>query len=185
LFDGLTCPYEHRGAVKKALHLLKFQRRRALARPLGERLAAVFVPQPGEAIVPVPLHAARQRERGFNQAELLARLLPGPVHPEYLRRTHATAHQYQQSDAVRLANVLRAFEAGPVKGQRIVLVDDIMTTGATLNACAETLRAAGALTVRAVTNPKDLDEPPEPTSCSSRPRPCRPRRPCRSCGSQS
>ena len=106
------------------------------------------------AVVPVPLHLARRHERGFNQATDLARHLGLPV-VHALRRTRATAVQASLPAARRHGNVRGAFESTRVgrtlRGFIIVLVDDVSTTGATLEACARTLKDAGVKEVRAVT----------------------------------
>jgi competence protein ComFC len=106
-------------------------------------------------IVPVPLHPTKQREREFNQAERLAARLASalgvPLHPRLLRRVHFTPSQTRLSRADRAANVRRAFTLQPGQelraGARIIVVDDVLTTGATTNACAAVLRAAGAAEV--------------------------------------
>lgn len=106
-----------------------------------------------DAIVPVPLHPARYRSRGFNQAHELAKHLDLPL-LHALVRHRRTAVQADLAAARREANVRRAFAVTPgavVDGLTIVLVDDVSTTGATLNACAAPLLAAGAKEVRALT----------------------------------
>jgi ComF family protein len=110
-----------------------------------------------DAIVPVPLHRSRHRERGYNQAELLARelgkLISLPVEPALLK-ARATRPQVGLTAEERATNVRGAFESPgdlPIAGRRFVLVDDVLTTGATLSACAEALSAAGAHWVGAVT----------------------------------
>ena len=106
-----------------------------------------------DAVVPVPLHASRERPRGFNQARELARHL-GPPILDALVRVRRTSAQADLPKTKRDANVRGAFAMKPgtnVKGLVLVLVDDVSTTGATLNACAEPLLAAGASEVRALT----------------------------------
>lgn len=106
-----------------------------------------------DAVIPVPLHASRERSRGFNQARELARHLGVPV-LDALVRTRKTSAQADLPKTKRDANVRGAFgvKAGvDVAGLVLVLVDDVSTTGATLNACAEPLLAAGAAEVRALT----------------------------------
>jgi len=121
----------------------------------------------GEAavLVPVPLHSTRERERGFNQAELLARglsamlarsrnTLAPRVEPRALRRTRATPPQTGLSLSARRENVRGVFavsDPARVRDLVIVLVDDVMTTGATLSACASALKGAGAAAVLALT----------------------------------
>lgn len=103
--------------------------------------------------VPVPLHRRRRRARGFNQAEELARHL-GLEWKNVLRRTRATSSQTDLPAARRHANVRNAFSVKRghlVDGLTVLLVDDVSTTGATLNACAVALRGAGARDVRALT----------------------------------
>ena len=102
-------------------------------------------------VVPVPLHPAKQREREFNQAERLAKPLSQatqiPLTRQLLRRIAPTQTQTRLTRAERLANVRKAFVFSgkhPLQGERIVLVDDVFTTGATTGACARILRAAGS-----------------------------------------
>ncbi|NDH54884.1 MAG: ComF family protein, partial [Betaproteobacteria bacterium] len=102
-------------------------------------------------LVPVPLHPLKQRDREFNQAEILARYLSAasgiPLHPGLIRRVAATATQTRLTRPQRAANVRGAFALRPgvtLSGERLVLVDDVFTTGATTSACARALRAAGA-----------------------------------------
>jgi ComF family protein len=114
------------------------------------------VPADVDALVPVPLAPARERERGFNQAALvadeLARALGRPVRRRWLRRARPTRPQSDLSAAERWANVRNAFQAAPaVAGHHVLVVDDVLTTGATAAECARALRAAGARAVSVVT----------------------------------
>jgi ComF family protein len=138
--------------VREAIHGLKFGGRRSLARPLGdlvgEQCADVLADRP-DALVPVPLARARERERGFNQAglvaERLAERLGLRVRPRWLVRLRVTAPQSDLVAVERRANVAGAFAAAPVvAGRHVVVVDDVITTGATVGECARALRAAGA-----------------------------------------
>jgi ComF family protein len=142
------------GPLRQAIHALKYGHVRALAQPLGSRMSVGWPawPVPPDLILPVPLHSRRQRERGYNQSALLAEVvgkdLSLPVHAGLLRRSRATRPQVGLDAVARRANVAGAFTCrGNVVGRRIVLVDDVCTTGATLEACAEALRAAGAAEV--------------------------------------
>jgi ComF family protein len=144
------------GALRAILHALKYEGRRSLARPLGRlmRTRGADMLDGADYLVPVPLHAARRRERGFNQAADLARHVGGPVLAG-LRRTAATLPQTSLPAAQRHRNVRNAFaltRAGrAVAGRTVVLIDDVSTTGATLAACADVLKDAGAREVRALT----------------------------------
>lgn len=146
-------PYEKPlGEVVKAL---KFRGYRHFARPLAEYLAEVLrrrdFAQEIDIIVPVPIHWRRKFSRGFNQSELIARylgtLLDIPVDRRSLRRTRNTKPQTKLSGAERLQNLKGAFKVRrprAVEGKRILLLDDVMTTGGTMTECARELRRAGA-----------------------------------------
>lgn len=144
------------GPLRAVLHALKYEGRRSLARPVGalmrSRCAAMI--DGTAAVVPVPLHWTRQRSRGFNQAVDLARQLGPPV-CHALRRVRATATQTTLPAAQRHRNVRRAFaptrRVRSLAGTVVVLVDDVSTTGATLDACAGVLKDAGIREVRAIT----------------------------------
>jgi ComF family protein len=147
--------------TRRALHALKYAGERRLAGPLGAAVAARWrvAGAGGDLLVPVPVHAARRRERGYDQAELIAaaasEALGMPWRPA-LVRIRATAAQYQLDRRHRARNVHDAFAvrpgARPVIADRwVVLVDDVITTGATLVGCADALLAAGASAVSAVT----------------------------------
>ena len=143
------------GPLQNALHHLKYRRDVILADTLARRLAQAWEPagMPGDLVVPVPLSAQRLRERGYNQAGLLARgfaELSGLAYaPAALRKARHTASQVGLSAEARLANVRQAFQAQApaVAGRAVILVDDVCTTGATLIAGAEALVAAGARSV--------------------------------------
>lgn len=146
-------PYE--GSLRAIVQAFKYQSRPTLARHLARRMtqAGGDVLRDADAAVPVPLHRGRERARGFNQARELARHLDLPL-VDALRRTRRTAPQADLPAARRHVNVRGAFEmkrGAVVDGLIVVLVDDVSTTGATLQACAVPLLAAGAREVRALT----------------------------------
>jgi ComF family protein len=147
---------EYAGTLRDVVHALKYGGRRSLAAPLAammrERASALI--EGAACAVPVPLHRSRLRARGFNQSADLARHLGLPV-LHALRRVRATATQAELPAAQRHRNVRGAFAATraarALAGCAVLLVDDVSTTGATLDACARALKAAGVAEVRAVT----------------------------------
>ena len=151
-----------------AIHHFKYEGLFALAEPLAALMTAEWPawPVPHDVIVPIPLHAARERERGYNQSALLARHLSGqlglPFEPEIVSRIRFTPPQTGLSRRERLANVGGAFRADRlrVRDRRVLLVDDVCTTGATLAAAAEALHHAGAASVSAycLARPAAIDE---------------------------
>lgn len=156
-FVRLTACFVHGGAVADAIHRLKYRGRREVARPLGGLLATVarLDRDAVDGIVPIPLHRSRLRERGFDQAALLARALSRqlglPLLVGLLRRTRDTAHQVGLDRAGRRRNVAGAFRASPrAVGRRLLLVDDVVTTCATAREASRALLDAGAREVRVV-----------------------------------
>jgi len=148
------------GGLREAVHALKFGGRLGLAHPLGALMAGVASADPVlrdvQAIVPVPLHPRRLRQRGFNQAEALARvvgrLLGVRVASGVLRRMRHTPPQTELSAAERAANILGAFTvAGSTVWERALLVDDVMSTGSTASECARVLKQAGVGDVAVLT----------------------------------
>ncbi len=158
------------GVVRRALHELKYGGETRLAVPLGQAIARRWsrVTAGGDVLIPVPVHADRARRRGYDQAELLARAAAAELGlpcATILERARATIAQFDLDRATRATNVHGAFRlrprvrgggaddaaAHPLAGRWIVLVDDVVTTGATLSACAAPLLAAGAIGVSAVT----------------------------------
>src|SRR5262249_60806067 len=155
VWDYARAAARYEGPLRDALHAFKFEKRRALARPLadlvleqcGDDLAADV-----DALVPVPLGQARERERGFNQARLIAERLAASldrhVEPGWLTRVRPTASQSDLGAEERRANVRGAFAAtANVAGRHVVVVDDVLTTGATAAECCRALRQAGARAV--------------------------------------
>jgi ComF family protein len=154
----------YRDGMREAIHGLKYGRP-VLATPLGRLLAeagAAALPAPpadwAEGLVPVPLHPTRLAERGFNQAELLtgpcAARWRVPLLGRALIRVRPTPPQTDLDAAARRANVRDAFRVlrpTEVRGRRLLLIDDVLTTGATVTAAARVLRAAGATAVGVLT----------------------------------
>jgi len=143
------------GVVRDAIHRYKYQRALWHEPFLAGLLAAQAVPEllceRWDWLVPIPLHPVREREREFNQAERLAKRLSAasgiPLNVRMLRRVEPTETQTRLTRRERAANMRRAFalrSGVSVCGQRIVLIDDVLTTGATASACAQVLRAGGA-----------------------------------------
>jgi ComF family protein len=145
------------GAAASIVHALKYDGWEDVAAGMAERMARVGWPEDvtleRTALVPVPLSAARQRERGYNQSELLADALGArlrlPVWRECLTRSRSTQSQTRLTPGERLANVAGAFRAADraraqLVGAHVILVDDVVTTAATLNACAAALMGGGA-----------------------------------------
>lgn len=149
------------GTVRRALHALKYSGERRLAQPLGEAVGERWrrAGAGGDLLVPVPVHAARRRERGYDQAELIAAAAAATLRVTWvgaLERTRATTAQYHLDRRHRAANVADAFAVRPearavVRDRWVVLVDDVVTTGSTLCAAGEALLASGALAVSAIT----------------------------------
>ncbi len=157
--------YVFEGAIRHAVHRLKYENKTALARPLAALMhdylrqsSTRFVPvEELTHIVAVPLHARRQRSRGYNQSELLARELSQLVDVPFaqlLVRTRWTTPQVELSRSGRAENVKGAFalkENISLKGATILLIDDVYTTGATMGECARVLKNGGAQNVYALT----------------------------------
>jgi ComF family protein len=149
----------HAGAARELVHALKFKGALAAARPLGHLVAAaarqLALPE-GVVVCPVPLHWTKRRRRGFNQAAEIARVAARELGlrctPRLLRRARPGVGAVHRSVRGRAREVRGAFRADPaVRGAALLLVDDVMTTGATLGACARALARRGARAVWAVT----------------------------------
>lgn len=154
----------YEGSLRAIVHALKYHRRVSIARPLGALMRQHGAPvlQGADLCVPVPLHPFRMWRRGFNQAAELARHLGLPVVPALRRRRH-TRSQTDLPAVKRRANVRGAFAPGrraDVRGAIVVLVDDVSTTGATLDACARVLLGEGAAEVRALTAARAVSQRP-------------------------
>lgn len=155
--DGMAAATAFAKPVRECIHALKYEGQRPYARFLADlaRPALTTLPKP-DAIVPVPLFPKRERGRGFNQSALIARHLADdglPVMMRWLARTRDTPPQVGQDREARHANMADAFvctDPAAIHGRRVLLVDDVATTGATLDACARALREAGAASVHAL-----------------------------------
>lgn len=162
-FDSMTSAFVYTGVARTAVHRLKFGGLRALAPLMAPAMAGtVRYGSPAEVVVPVPLHRSRLKERGYNQAQLLADrvavALGVPLDTRLLSRVRQAGTQVDAGSAtVRQANVRGAFEATrQALGLRVLLVDDVTTTGSTLDAAAGALKEAGAAAVHCVTFAKEL-----------------------------
>ena len=154
-FDAAYSFGAYEGVLRELIHLYKYGRVRSLARPLSALLArALPRDEAFDAAVPVPLYWRRRLQRGFNQAELLARGLSKRTGIPVVRglgRVRPTPAQAGLATSARRQNVARAFRARNVRGMRILLIDDVMTTGATAASCALALKQAGARRVALLT----------------------------------
>jgi len=151
--------------MRQAIHQLKYHNLKAISSCLAELLADYLQlsPLPGEAIVPVPLHPRRLKERGYNQSDLLARelgkLINLPVNQDSLIRIREARPQVKASNVKeRRRNVANAFicQDEKVGGKQIILVDDVCTSGATLESCALALKNKGAITVWGLTLAREV-----------------------------
>jgi len=160
-FDAVYCYGAYEGALRELIHLYKYGRVRTLARPLSDFLVAALPrDEQCDAVTPVPLHWRRRWQRGFNQSELLAREIGrrcGIPVARVLKRIRPTLVQAGLSNTGRRKNVSRAFECSGsrpiphIHGKRVLLIDDVMTTGSTAAACATALKRGGASKVTLLT----------------------------------
>jgi len=159
-YDYARSAAVYEGALREALHAFKFSGKRALARPLGDlavEQCVASLPDGIDAAIAVPLARERERERGFNQAALIAEPLSAhmsvPARP-LLERVRYTTTQTAFDRAERMENLHNAFRLRKkmnVRELRVLLIDDVLTTGATLSECARVLKQAGASEVHAAT----------------------------------
>lgn len=163
--DGIRACSRFEGAIRQAVHRLKYNGQRTLAEPLGLFLARTASQMPAvDAVVPVPLHPSRERLRGYNQSALLARVLArhlGVPVVAATRRVRQTRDQIGLDRHQRRENVKGAFactNSAVAAGRSLLLVDDVCTTGSTMLACAEPLRRAGATGVWGLVVARQDDE---------------------------
>ena len=153
-FDRVFVGWAYSSEIEELVHRVKYQRgvklARTLGRMVGEALAPVFRGWEEVILIPVPLHKTRLRERGYNQSDLLCRgvmdVIPAEIRTDVLVRSKYTATQTKLNAEEREKNVGDAFAVRRfrgLEGRRVIVVDDVSTTGATLNSCARCLRAAG------------------------------------------
>lgn len=158
-FDGIASTGLHSGKLQQAVQALKYHDTPALSEPLGHRLRTALetLDWTPDLVAPVPIHAERLRQRGYNQAGLLAESLARQsglnYEPYALLRQRYTRSQVGLNRADRLVNVTDAFRADPeqVSGRGLLIVDDVYTTGATLSVCAQAALDAGATSVYGLT----------------------------------
>jgi ComF family protein len=161
-FDAAVAAYRGRGIVREVIHEFKYGRRIHLRHLVARWLRSALdderlLGRCFDVIIPVPLHPTRQRERGFNQATLLAELLSAQTSircKPLLERTRYTTTQTALDRSERMENLHNAFRLrknADVRGLRVLLIDDVLTTGSTLNECARVLKRAGAFSAHAAT----------------------------------
>ncbi len=161
-FDAAVAAYRSRGIVRQIVHTFKYGRQIYLRHLVARWLYAALDDERlrdrrFDIIIPVPLHPTRQRERGFNQASLLAELLSAEISIQSkpaLERIRYTTTQTALDRAERMENLHNAFRLRKntsVQGLRVLLIDDVLTTGSTLSECARVLKHAGAISVHAAT----------------------------------
>jgi ComF family protein len=163
--DGIRALFKFEGAVRQAIHELKYNNLRAIAPLLGKWLGDYLIanPLPAEVLVPVPLHSKRLRERGYNQSRLLARELANisglPLVDDCLMRiTYGTPQARTHNVAERRGNVADAFSCRDrrLEDRQVLIIDDVSTSGATLDACARALKSAGASSVWGLVLAKEI-----------------------------
>jgi ComF family protein len=163
--DGIRSPFRFEGVIRQAVYQLKYRNLRALAPMLAVLLGNYInkYPVPGEILVPVPLHKIRVRERGYNQSYLMAKELGKfcglPVDDKCLIRAKYSLPQARTTNVdERRNNVSGAFicRDGRLTGRKVILIDDVSTSGATLNACAAALKGVGAESVWGLTLAREI-----------------------------
>lgn len=163
-YDGGRSAFHYVSPLREVIHAFKYGGRPALARQLADRVLAHVGPESGSTLVPVPSHASRIRERGFNPADELSRAIAastGLTIHRALRKKRKTRAQAELGARARATNLQGAFEVerryrGAVQGGNFTLVDDVYTTGATIRECASVLKDAGASSVHFLTVARNI-----------------------------
>ena len=165
-FDRAFAPFAHQGPIARAVHRFKYEDHPELARTLAEQLeieARAFLKQAPRCVCAIPLHRSRLWQRRYDQAQLLARELAGRARLQdidALTRTRPTRRQVGLHEGERERNVAGAFAVSKeVQGRRILLIDDVFTTGATARAAACALLGAGAIEVQVLTIARAFAQP--------------------------
>jgi len=162
---SINAPFVFEGTIRRVVHELKYRQIRTLATPLAALLYDYLqnYPLPADTIIPVPLHSKRLRERGYNQSALIAKCLGKlaklPVSTKSLVRTRHTSPQVGTATAAeRRRNITGAFAPADssLSGKNILLIDDVATTGATLDACAAAAYTGGAAAVWGLVVARDI-----------------------------
>jgi ComF family protein len=163
--DGIRSALIFQKLTREAVHQFKYQNMRVLAKPLAGVLYAYLAENPisADLLIPVPLHPQRLRQRGYNQSLLLAleleKLCGIPVRSDILKRRINTPPQARTSGSIeRRHNMRGAFTSpdGKLKDKQVLLIDDVSTSGATLDACASAIKRAGAATVWGLTVAREV-----------------------------
>ena len=158
--DGIRAPFLFQGVIRQAIHELKYRNLRDISRILAGFLYNFLLenPIPAEVLVPVPVHKKRERERGYNQSSLLARELGRytgipVIEKSLVRDIYVSTQARSASEEDRYKNVAGVFACRDtrLRGKRVMLIDDVSTSGATLSACAGVVKKAGAAAVWGLT----------------------------------
>lgn len=150
--EGARAAFDYEGPARALVRSLKYRNTRSLAPVMARHVAPILEASQFDHVFPVPLHRSRMRERGFNQVELMLRAMDVGQAPGRLIRIRKTRAQYGLSIRTRSRNVVGAFryEGASLRGLRVAVLDDVVTTGVTANECARVLRDAGAASVTAI-----------------------------------